>query len=86
MGRNSEAMMLGGELYFRTLVEYLTHFAGRFAVPVTAFGPAGAGWDSGRVGQGKRLFTEPGDQVPLTLTGSETFGTGLVHLSYEPAR
>jgi hypothetical protein len=48
MGRNSEAMMLGGELYFRTLVEYLTHFAGRFAVPVTAFGPAGAGWDSGR--------------------------------------
>jgi len=40
-----EAMTLGGELYFRTLVEYLTHFAGRFATPVTAFGPAGAGWD-----------------------------------------
>ena len=34
-----EAMALGGELYFRTLVEYLTHFAGRFATPVTAFGP-----------------------------------------------
>ncbi|MFZ0190900.1 MAG: SRPBCC domain-containing protein [Streptosporangiaceae bacterium] len=34
-----EAMTLGGELYFRTLVEYLTHFAGRFATPVTAFGP-----------------------------------------------
>jgi uncharacterized protein YndB with AHSA1/START domain len=39
-----EAMRLGGELYFRTLVEYLTRFAGRFAVPVTAFGPPGTGW------------------------------------------
>ena len=36
-----EAMTLGGELYFRTLVEYLTYFAGRFATPVTAFGPSG---------------------------------------------
>ena len=33
-----EAMTLGGEMYFRTLVEYLTYFAGRFAAPVTAFG------------------------------------------------
>ena len=39
-----EAMTLGGELYFRTLVEYLTYFAGRFAVPVTAFGPPGTDW------------------------------------------
>jgi uncharacterized protein YndB with AHSA1/START domain len=39
-----EAMILGGEMYFRTLVEYLTYFAGRFAVPVTAFGPAGTTW------------------------------------------
>jgi uncharacterized protein YndB with AHSA1/START domain len=39
-----EAMTLGTELYFRTLVEYLTHFAGRFATPVTAFGPPGTDW------------------------------------------
>jgi len=39
-----EAMILGGEMYFRTLVEYLTYFAGRFAVPVTAFGPPGTTW------------------------------------------
>ena len=39
-----EAMRMGGELYFRTLVEYLTHFAGRFATPVTAFGPPGTDW------------------------------------------
>jgi dihydrofolate reductase len=37
------------------------------------------------IGSGKRLFSEPGDQVPLTLTGSESFSTGVVHLSYQPA-
>ena len=37
------------------------------------------------VGGGKRLFSEPDGQVPLTLTGSQSFGTGVVHLSYAPA-
>jgi len=37
------------------------------------------------IGSGKRLFSEPDGQIPLTLTGSESFGTGVVHLSYEPA-
>ena len=37
------------------------------------------------IGGGKRLFSEPDGQVPLTLTGSEAFSTGVVHLSYEPA-
>jgi len=62
-----EAMTLGGELYFRTLVEYLTHFAGRFAVPVTAFGPAGAGWETDRAALCRQLgIGDPphrGDQV-----------------------
>ncbi len=40
--------MLGGEMYFRTLVEYLSYFRGRFAVPVTAFGPPGTAWASDR--------------------------------------
>jgi uncharacterized protein YndB with AHSA1/START domain len=43
-----EAMTLGGEMYFRTLVEYLTYFAGRFAEPVTAFGPPGTTWERDR--------------------------------------
>jgi uncharacterized protein YndB with AHSA1/START domain len=43
-----EAMRMGGEFYFRTLVEYLTYFAGRFAVPVTAFGPPGTSWPRDR--------------------------------------
>jgi dihydrofolate reductase len=36
------------------------------------------------LGGGKRLFSEPDGQVPLSLTGSESFGTGVVHLTYTP--
>ena len=38
------------------------------------------------LGCGKRLFSEPDGRVPLTLTGSEPFSTGVVRLSYTPAR
>ncbi|SDT66672.1 SRPBCC domain-containing protein [Jiangella sp. DSM 45060] len=40
-----EAMSRGHEMFFRTLFEYLAHFAGRTATPVTAFGPPVADWD-----------------------------------------
>ena len=40
-----EAMTAGGDAYFSTLVEYLTHFSGRYAVPVTAFGPPTTDWE-----------------------------------------
>jgi len=30
-------------------------------------------------------FDGQGGQVPLTLAGSKSFGTGVVHLSYAPA-
>ena len=43
-----EAMTLGGDLYFRTLVEYLGWFRGRFATSVTAFGPPGTRWERDR--------------------------------------
>jgi dihydrofolate reductase len=36
------------------------------------------------LGSGKRLFSEPDGQVPLTLTNSEAFSTAAVHLTYEP--
>ena len=68
-----EAMTLGGELYFRTLVEYLTYFAGRFATPVTAFGPPGTDW----AGELTRLYrglgiTEPaGRGDPVRFTADE---------------
>jgi uncharacterized protein YndB with AHSA1/START domain len=64
-----EAMTLGGELYFRTLVEYLTHFAGRFAAPVTAFGPPGTSWSRDRSLLCRELGLaeppQPGDPVQI---------------------
>ncbi|HEY3260657.1 MAG TPA: dihydrofolate reductase family protein [Pseudonocardiaceae bacterium] len=36
------------------------------------------------VGTGKRLFDD-GPQVPLRLTNSQTFSTGVLHLTYERA-
>jgi dihydrofolate reductase len=37
------------------------------------------------VGSGKRLFEEGGDQKALELVGSETFSTGVLYLTYQPA-
>ncbi|MFG1703090.1 SRPBCC domain-containing protein [Nonomuraea sp. M3C6] len=39
-----EAMSEGLAMYFATLVEYLGHFAGRVATPVTEFGPPVHDW------------------------------------------
>ncbi|GLY36926.1 hypothetical protein Amsp01_029500 [Amycolatopsis sp. NBRC 101858] len=64
-----EAMTTGGALFFRTLVEYVTHFAGRTAVPVTAFGPPVGDWDEAwaRLGTALGLSARPveGDRVSL---------------------
>jgi len=37
------------------------------------------------VGHGKRLFAGGGGQSGLTLAGSQTFSTGVVHLTYQRA-
>ena len=69
-----EAMTLGGEMYFRTLVEYLSHFAGRFAVPVTAFGPPGTAWARDRALLRRALGLpedlKPGDRATLIRNGT----------------
>ena len=75
-----EAMTLGGEMYFRTLVEYLTPrppplapFAGRFATPVTAFGPPGTNWTRDRASLRRALGLSEtagqGDQARFTVDG-----------------
>ena len=70
-----EAMTAGGRLFFRTLVEYLTHFAGRTAVPVTAFGPPVGDWDEAwtRLGAALGLSARPaeGDRVRIEPGGHE---------------
>ncbi len=78
-----EAMRMGGELYFRTLVEYLTYFAGRFAVPVTAFGPPGTSWSRDRSLLCRELGLaeppEPGD--PVRFTGEVGSADGVVYFA-----
>jgi dihydrofolate reductase len=37
------------------------------------------------VGRGKRLFEGEGGQAGLTLAGSQTFSSGVVHLTYQRA-
>jgi uncharacterized protein YndB with AHSA1/START domain len=70
-----EAMTTGGELFFRTLVEYITHFAGRTAVPVTVFGPAVGDWAEAwaRLGTELGLSARPaeGDRVRVEPVGRE---------------
>lgn len=63
-----DAMTKGNALFFRTLVVYLTHFAGRTATPVTAFGPPVRDWPETRarlvtaigLSDGTVRFTPPG--------------------------
>ncbi|KOV84046.1 SRPBCC domain-containing protein [Nocardia sp. NRRL S-836] len=55
-----EAMRLGGALFWRTLVEYLHHFAGRTARPLTVFGPAVTDWDEAW----RRLADGLADRLP----------------------
>jgi dihydrofolate reductase len=37
------------------------------------------------VGSGRRLFEDGGDRKPLELVDSQTFGTGVLYLTYRPA-
>jgi uncharacterized protein YndB with AHSA1/START domain len=78
-----EAMTLGGELYFRTLAEYLTYFAGRFATPVTAFGPPGTSWSRDRSllcrALGLTDDAKPGD--PVRFTGQIGPADGVVYFA-----
>lgn len=70
-----DAMTKGGDLYFATLVEYLTHFAGRFATPVTAFAPPHAGWDRARARLCRELGLAgagaPGERARLAVEGGK---------------
>jgi uncharacterized protein YndB with AHSA1/START domain len=68
-----DAMVKGTELFVRTLAEYLAHFAGRAATPVTAFGPEVADWDRAWAALFAALgVADPpaeGDRVRLAVDG-----------------
>jgi uncharacterized protein YndB with AHSA1/START domain len=56
-----DAMTKGSEMFFRTLVEHLTRFAGRTATPITAFSAPVADWDRAWAA----LHTELGLTAPV---------------------
>lgn len=68
-----ESLKSGGTMYFHSLTEYVTHFAGRTAVPVSAVRPYSGNrkrmWTVINEGLGLPAFIAPGDPVRLTPTG-----------------
>src|SRR6266496_2940711 len=66
-----EAMTLGHAMFFQTLATYLNHFAGRFATPVTAFGPMITDWPRTRA-RLMRSIGRDGDRVHVSPPGLPT--------------
>lgn len=68
-----EAMTVGGEMYLRTLIAYLDHFAGRFATPVSITGSPVSDWPATwaalRAGLALRDQPAVGDPVRLAVPG-----------------
>jgi len=67
-----EAMQAGSRFYRHTLAQYLTYFAGRPGIAVTASAPFGdldRRWDAMRADLGVTGSESAGDRVTLTPTG-----------------
>lgn len=68
-----DAMTKGWEMFFHTLIQYLTYFPGRTATPITAFGPQVSDWEQawavlyGELGLTGKVTA--GDQVRFTPAG-----------------
>jgi uncharacterized protein YndB with AHSA1/START domain len=81
-----DSLKKGGALYFHNLTQYVTHFRGRTAVPVSAARPFGD--DSGRLwnvlagGLGLPSIPRSGDAVRLTPVGLDPVD-GVVDYSTE---
>jgi uncharacterized protein YndB with AHSA1/START domain len=73
-----DALKKGNPLYLRTLALYVEHFAGRTAVPVTAFGPQQSDQEAvwAAITGALDLTKDPqeGDEVRLTLGDTEVRG------------
>jgi uncharacterized protein YndB with AHSA1/START domain len=73
-----DALRKGNPLYLRTLAQYLDHFPGRTAVPVTAFGPQQSDedqvWATVARAVGLSADVKEGDKVHFTVGGQEIDG------------
>jgi uncharacterized protein YndB with AHSA1/START domain len=73
-----DALRKGWPMYLRTLAQYLAHFPGRTATPVSAQGPMQADqdrvWEALKRGLGLTGTVTEGDQARFTLDGTEHQG------------
>jgi hypothetical protein len=81
-----EGMSEGDPMYFRKLLEYVTHFSGRFGKRVDAFGPSVPGERDAamavfRRGLGMPADVAEGDRVHLTPEGLLPIEGVVDHLS-----
>lgn len=69
-----DALRKGGQMYFRTMVAYLEHFAGRTGPVVTVSGPPVAGWGESQRSMRAALGLGPdprvGDAVHVDVPGA----------------
>jgi uncharacterized protein YndB with AHSA1/START domain len=69
-----DALRKGWPMYLRTLAQYLTHFPGRTATPISAMGPQQADedrvWEGLKRGLGLTGTVGEGDQARFSLDGS----------------
>jgi uncharacterized protein YndB with AHSA1/START domain len=84
--REYEGMSEGDPMYFAKLVEYLEHFDGRHAVPVSAFGPNTGDDRDGAMATYRRALGLPddaavGDHVALRPDGLDPIDGVIDHLS-----
>ena len=73
-----DALRKGWPMYLRSLAQYLTHFPGRTATPISAQGPQQPDeervWEAFTRGLGLTGTVSEGDQVRFTLEGAEHRG------------
>jgi hypothetical protein len=75
--------MRGGlGMFYRTLAEYLDHFAGRVATPVTVFGPPVTDWDRTWSNLRDSLDREPLRVGPVYFDNNQTLGVRTPHALY----
>lgn len=77
-----EAMRGGLGMFYRTLAEYLDHFAGRVATPVTVFGPPVNDWDRTWANLRATLDRPPLKDGTVYFDNGQTLGVRTPHALY----
>jgi len=77
-----EAMRGGLGMFYRTLREYLEHFAGRVGSPLTVFGPPVTDWDRTWANMRATLDRQPLKDGAVYFDNGQTLGVRTPHALY----